>query len=187
MIQVFRYLRSIQPHSPDFRDHIEDILKEKKLKRKEYLLKVGHNCGNIYFVDQGLLRAYYIKGKKEISHHFFKEGEICVDVDSFLSQQYSMFNIQALEDCTLYFISYAELQHIYARFSEFEKVSRILIEKCHIIQIQRFQAMWMQPSEDRYKWLSKTFPDFHQRIPAKYLASYIGVTEGQISNIKNHR
>jgi CRP/FNR family transcriptional regulator, anaerobic regulatory protein len=187
MIMLFRYLRSIHPLSESLRDHLEDIVKEKRVARKDYLLRAGQTCGNIYFIEKGLLRSYYVKGPKEISSWFMKEGDICIAVESFLAQKHSHESIQALEDCIVYYISYEELQQIYRDYQEFNSIGRTLIERCYLLSVQRVTAMWMQKAHDRYGWLTKHFPDLSQRVPAKYLASFLGITEGMLSNIKSKR
>jgi CRP-like cAMP-binding protein len=187
MISLFRYLRSIHPLSEALRDHLEDTLKEKKLARKDYLLKAGQICGSIYFVEKGLLRSYYVSDGREISSGFMKEGDVCISAESFFTQKHSRENIQALEDSIVSSISYEELQRIYRDYKEFEKIGRILTEKCYLLSVQRMSGMWMQKSETRFRWLSKYFPDLLQRVPAKYLASYLGMTEVTLSAIKGKK
>lgn len=187
MITLLRYLRSIHPLSEALRDHLEDVIKEKKLARKDYLLKAGQISGSVYFIQTGLLRSYYVKGGKEISSWFMKEGDICISVESFFTQQYGQENIQAIEDTVVNYISYEELQRIYKDFPEFNLIGRILVERCYVLNAQRTSAMWMQRAHDRYDWLSTQSPDLLQRVPAKYLASYMGITEVMLSNIKSGR
>lgn len=187
MITLLRYLRSIHPLPEALRDHLEDIVKEKKLARKDYLLKAGQTCTNIYFIERGLLRSYYLKGGREVSSCFMKEGDMCISVESFFTQQYGQENIQAIEECVVYYIGYEELQRIYKDFSEFNMIGRILVERCYLMAVQRMTAMWMQRAPDRYDWLAKNFPDLLQRVPAKHLASYLGITEGMLSTIKSRR
>jgi hypothetical protein len=138
-------------------------------------------------LEQGLLRSYYFKGGKEISSGFTKEGDICISAESFFTQQYGQENIQAIEDSVVNYISYEDLQHIYRDFPEFNFIGRVLMEKCYLLTTQRITAMWMQNAEDRYNWLAENSPDLIQRVPAKYLASYLGITEGMVSNIKRRR
>lgn len=187
MISLLRYLRAIHSLSEPLRDRLEDIIKEKQLARKDYLLKAGQICGNIYFIEQGLLRSYYSDGKKEISSYFFKEGDICISAESFFTQQYGQENIQAIENCIVQYISYEQLQRIFREFPEFNFIGRILLEKCYLLLVQRFTAMWMQSASDRFEWLAREFPELLQRVPAKYLASYLEITEGMFSTIKSRR
>ena len=187
MIALLRYLRSIHPLSESLRDHLEDMLKEKRLARTDYLVKPGQICGNIYYIEKGLLRTYYNKGGKEISSGFMKEGEFCMARESFFSQQYTQEGIEALEDTLVYYISYQDLQQIYQKFIEFNYIGRTLQERCHLSAIQRWQTFWMQSAENRYNWLIANFPDLVQRVPGKYLASYLGMTPQMLSIIRGRK
>ena len=187
MISLLRYFRAIQPLSGALRDHLEDTLRQKDIDKKDFLLKTGQVCGNIYFVEKGLLRSFYLKEELEISSGFSKEGDICVSLESFLAQQYSQESIQALEDTAVWYLSFDDLQRIYRDFPEFNKISRVLLEKCLVQSKNWLTAMWMQKSADRYDWLVRQYPDLPLRVSAKQLASYLGVTESMISRIKSKR
>jgi CRP-like cAMP-binding protein len=187
MIALFKYLRAIHPLSNDLRDYLEDTLKEKHLARKDFLLKAGHICQNIYFVEQGILRTYYLKGDRDISSAFPREGEICVSLESFSTQKPGAVYIQALEDCTLYYINYDEFQRMTRNFPEFNAIGRILLERCLRRSEQRMIAMWMQQGEDKFNWLAEQYPYLIQRVQARFLATYIGLTEGMLSTIKARR
>ena len=185
MIALFRYLRTIHPISNELRDYMEETLKEKHLAKKDFLLKAGQVCSNIYFVERGILRSYYFKGDKEITSVITKENEICVSATSFFSLQYGAENIQAIEDCTLYFLTHEDYQRLNTQFPEFNALCRILLEKCYSAREQRLMEFWMQPSHDRYYWLFHQSPELFQRVPAKYIASYLGITETMLSKIKS--
>ncbi len=186
MISLLRYIRTIQPLSEALRDHLEDSIRQKTLARKDFLLKAGQVCTNVYFVEKGLLRSYYIKEDKEISSGFYKEGDVCLAIESFLSQQYSQENIHALEDSVLYYLSHDDLQRIYREFPEFNRIGRVLLEKCALRSAQRLASLWMQPAAVRYDWLVQN-QDLRLRVPAKQLASYLGITEGMMSTVKSRK
>jgi CRP-like cAMP-binding protein len=115
-----------------------------EIPKKHFLLKPGHICYNIYFVQQGLVRCFYIKNEKEVSSWFLKEGDVIVSVDSFFTQTVSYESIQALEDCVLHYISYTDLQYAYLHFPEFNFIGRILTEKYYKLSEQRLYSLRMQ-------------------------------------------
>jgi CRP-like cAMP-binding protein len=187
MTELLAYLNSIYPLPDGLVERLQGIIKEKRLNRKDYLLKAGKVCQNIYFIRRGLLRCYYFKETKEISAWFMKEGDICIAVESFFEQRYSNENIQALEDSVVEYISHRELQDIYHDFPAFNFIGRVLTEKYYLLEYRKVLAMWMQRAQDRYKWFQNNFPDLTQRVPAKYLASYIGMTQTMLSRLKGKR
>jgi len=44
--------------------------------------------------------------------------------------------------------------------------------------------MWMQSTYDRVEWFNTTHPELNQRVPAKYIASYLGITDVTLSAAK---
>ena len=165
-------------------DYIMENLKEIEIPKKEFILKEGRICYNIYFVKKGLLRCYYFKDDKEICAWFMKETDIIFSVESFLNQVPSRENIQAIEDCTLYFIEYEELQYLYHHCPEFNFVGRVLTEKYYQLSEQRLYSLRMQKALERYNFILNHFPQIILRVPSKYIASYLGITEETLSRIR---
>ncbi len=179
------YLNSIHPLTEDLVHYLTTHLKTKELQKKEVLLKKGHIAREICFVESGLLRCFYLVDEKEVSAWFMKEGDVIISVDSFFNQTPGNETIQAIEACTIHYITYEELQFIYANFPEFDVVGRVLTEKYYALSEQRLCAMRMQRALDRYRNLMTNHPEFILRISSKYIASYLGVTEVTLSKIKS--
>jgi len=184
---VLQFLNSIRPLSADMHEHLQKIMKTKEVQKRSYLLRAGHVCGRIYFIKKGLLRCFYIKGDHEVSSWFMKEGDVIVSVESFYQQNNSYESIQALEDCRLIYIDYDELQYIYCHFPEFNFIGRVLTEKYYCQSEQRLFSLRMQRSQERYDYLVEHHSELVLRVPAKYLASYLGITEVTLSRIKGRK
>lgn len=187
MNELLLYLNSIHPLSDELQDHLIKILKVKELARKEYLLKAGHVCSHVYFIQSGLLRCFYLKDTTEVSSWFMCEKDFIISVESFFSQKPSYESIQALEDTEVYYISYSEIQDIYRRFPEFNFIGRVITEKYYILCEQRTYSLRMQQAIDRYAYLFKNFPEIIMRVPCKYIASYLGISEETLSRIKGKK
>lgn len=187
MEELLYYLGTIHQLSENLVAYLTANLKKRQLQKKDFLLKKGHTCNDICFINKGLLRCFYMIEDKEVSSWFMKEGDVIVSVESFFQQTTSYEFIQALEDCTVYYITYSELQFIYRNFSEFNFIGRVLLEHYYTLSEQRLYAMRMQRSHDRYSYLMKYHTELILRVPSKFLASYLGITEVTLSNIKgNH-
>jgi len=187
MTGLFSYLHSISPLSETLRQHLQQIVKRKELARKEHLLQAGQVCKSIWFIERGLLRCYTARESGEVCSWFMKEGDVCMSVESFFLQQSSLENIQAMENTELYSIEFEELQQIYREFPAFNITGRVLLEKYYLLSEQRLTAMRSRRAPERYRWLGEHSPELLQRVPAKYLASYLGITEVMLSNIKGRR
>src|SRR5687768_5398479 len=106
MEELLLYLNSIYPLSNSLKDHLLNILITTELPKKSYLLKAGHICRSICFIQKGLLRCFYFKENREVCSWFMKEGDIIVSVESFFYQRESFESIQAIEDCKLFCIEH---------------------------------------------------------------------------------
>jgi len=184
MDQLITFLNHIHELSQDTIEYLYKNLKRLEVPKKHFILTEGHICRNIYFVEEGLVRCYYEKNGKEISSWFMQEKDVIVSVVSFFNQIPSAENIQTLEDCVLYYIDYHELQFLYNNFTEFNFVGRILTERYYQLSEQRLYSMRMQRAHERYRLLLEQFPQFILRVPSKYLASYLGITEETLSRIR---
>jgi CRP-like cAMP-binding protein len=139
------------------------------------------------FIKKGLLRAFYVKGENEVSSWFMKEGDICVSIESFYGQRPGYEYIQAIEDTQLYYLYYAELELIYQKFPEFNVIGRILTIKYLTLWSEQLYAIRMQNAKERYEWLLQFHPELIQRVPQKFIASYLDITPETLSKIRSER
>lgn len=184
---LLQFLSAVHPLSPGLQGYLASVIQYRELSKKDYLLKAGHVCRDIYFIESGLLRCYYTKGDIEICSWFMKELDVIVSIESFYGRTPSHENIQALEDCTLYYISYEQLYHAYREYPEFNWVGRELTQNYYRLWAKQLYGLRMQQAPERYAWLLEQHPELIQRVPAKYLASWLGITEVMLSVIKGKR
>jgi CRP/FNR family transcriptional regulator, anaerobic regulatory protein len=187
MDTLLQFLSTIYPLSTSLQEHLYGILKQRRLSKKEYLLRAGHVCRNICFISNGLLRCFYLKDDQEVSAWFMKEGDVIVSVESFFYQKESYESIQAIEDCELYCIEHGQLEQIYRTYPEFNFVARVLLQKYYTLSEQRLYSLRMQRSQERYEYLVQHHPELILRVPAKFLASYLGITEETLSRIRSRK
>lgn len=187
MEQLLQFISSIHSLSDELKAYLFQHLKTQELPKKTMLLKAGHICRNVYFIEKGLLRCFYHKGDAEVSSWFMKEGDFIISIESFYQQKESYESIQTLEDSVLHIMGYKELQAAYRNFPEFNFVGRVLTEKYHELWAQQLYALRMQSAYERYQWLLKQHAELILRVPGKYIASYLGIEETTLSKIKNSR
>lgn len=182
---LLHFLNSVSPLSPALQEHLSSILKVKELSRKDFLLKPGNISREVCFISKGLLRCFYEDGDREVSRWFMKEGDVIFSISSFYDQIQSIEFIQAIEDTTVYYISHSELEEVYDRYTQFERIGRLLTIKYYKLWDQLLYVKGMQTASERYDWLLNHHPELLSRVPAKHIATYLGVTEVTLSRIKS--
>lgn len=186
MEELLHYLNGIYPLSENLIAYLVVNLKTRHLMKKDFLLKKGHVSKDICFINKGLLRCFYLIDDKEVCSWFMKEGDVILSVESFFNQSESYEYIQAIEDSTLHYITFDELQFVYHTFPEFNFVGRVVITGYYTLSEQRLYSMRMQRAVDRYRYLMEHHPELILRVPSKFLASYLGIAGPTLSNIKGN-
>ena len=176
MEKMFKILNSIYPMSEGLRDYIASHLKSVKLPKKHLLLKPEQVSDKMYFVEFGLLRGYYLHDGKEVTTWIMQENEMVISILSFYTQQPAQEYIELLEDCKLWYMSYADVQKGYQQFMEFNFIARIFTERYYIMSEYRSFYMRMHTADERLKLLLNDFPTILARVKQKDIASLLGIT-----------
>ena len=187
MEELLHFLESIQPLSPALREHLSNILQFRVVPRKGFLVKAGHVCRNIYFIREGLVRCYYLRGEEEVCSWFMKERDVMIAIESFYSQLPSYENLQAMEETEVYYITYDQLQHIYREYPEFNVTGRVLTQEYHRHWAWQLYAIRMHSGRQRYQWLQENHGELVLRVPGRYLATYLGLADITLRKIKSSR
>jgi CRP-like cAMP-binding protein len=183
------FINNLRRHIEPAREEIDIFLSlalTKTIKRKELLLKEGDVARHQFFVLNGCLRTYTIdaNGKEHVLMFAPEDWWCSGDLHSFLSGQQSVNNLETLEPTTLLQISKDNLDILYQQAPKFERFFRILFQNAFVFHQNRINANLSQPAEGRYDLFTKNYPDLENRIPQKYIASYIGVTPEFFSQMK---
>ena len=166
-------------------DLYTSFLTEKKLNKKDFLLRTGELARHEYYVVSGCLKVYNIDEKSaERVSMFAIQDWWTGDMASFLTQEPSNFYIQALEDSHILQISKEHYDLLFKRIPKFERFYRILYQRSLVTYIKRSDQNISLSAEDRYLNFTKKYPTLINRIPQKDIAAYIGVTPEFLSLLR---
>jgi CRP-like cAMP-binding protein len=158
----------------------------KKFGKKEIILEKGKVENYLSYLIQGsIVQIIYHEGN-EICIGFTLENSFFSSYTSFLTRQPSQFRVMTLEDTVIERISYDNLQKAYNYSGEHQKNGRIIAEQLYIKATQRALSLITKTADQRYLELIEKHPDCLQRIPLKYIASYLGITPVSLSRIRNN-
>lgn len=164
-----------------FRQHI--IVK--KLRKRQYLLQEGEVCKYVAFVSKGMLRAYLVDSKNnEHIIQFAPEGWFISDLSSFITEDQSNLNIDALEDSELILISKAAHVYLETAVPEFFKFNYTQYRGAYLSLQKRLTDMFTLSTEEKYTKLLSIYPDIMQRVPQHMIASYLGLTPETLSRVR---
>lgn len=153
-------------------------------KRGKLLLKAGEVCGHVYFIKKGVVRGFIREGLREITTWITAEGEMVTSISALDKQEPSIENMQALEDCELLAISFADLQGLYDRYPESNITVRKLLQQYYRDAEGRAFIARLTNAENKYKLFLNRYEHLANRIPLKYIASFLGITLETLSRVR---
>lgn len=178
------YLKQFPHYSPKVFEAVLPYLSVKNIKAGDYFLRQGKISRNIAFIEEGLLRLYYLNDGKEVTNCFCKENTITCSYSSLIMQKESEIAIQAIEDSKLLTFSFHSLQKLYEKDLFWQQVGRLAAEnefittECHTRFLRDLSAT------ERYMQILENENDLLQRVPLNYLATYIQVAPETLSRIR---
>ena len=181
---VINYLNSIYPMPPGLVQDLEEMVTVKEYKKNELILREGQVSNHTSWILEGLVRSYYVKDGEEITTKFLWEQGTITSVYSYYSRKPGNENIVALEDTVLASLHYDQMQALYNKHPAFNFIGRVITEKyLYLLEIEVFYLR-KQKAEDKYQYIVKYFPELLQRVPLKYLATYMGMNLETLSRIR---
>ncbi|MEE9361592.1 MAG: Crp/Fnr family transcriptional regulator [Cellulophaga sp.] len=158
---------------------------EKKLKRKEFILKPQEECNHFSFVVKGCLKMYKVDEKgNQHNLQFAVENNWISDYGSFYNQEPSELYIETLEPAQILQIKKNDVFFLYDHSPLFDRNFRIIIENAFIEQQKRILQTISSTVEDRYLYFLKKYPNLSNRISNIQIASYIGATPEFLSMVR---
>lgn len=147
-------------------------------------LHEGDSSSSLYMLLQGIVRGYYIDNEgNDITKCFSSEGGM-FSSEGLRTEGPSTFTIECLEACECVEIPY---QFIY-QLTEMNKEVLMHLNKYFLHEVARLEYrsrdLVMKNARERYERFCEEYPGLHERVPLKYIASYIGVRAASLSRIR---
>jgi len=181
-------LQNIAKHiqlDKDEEKHFISLLKEKKIKKKQFYLKENEVCLHSVFVVKGCLRGYTVdENGFEHTLQFAPPDWWIADMYSLISQKPGNLNIDAIENSELLLLSKNDQEKLFADVPKFERFFRIITENSLVTSRQRLLDNMSLTAMQRYEAFCQHYPTLIECLPQKLIASYIGVTPEFLSKVK---
>jgi len=172
---------------PITREELIDLLQYcemRKFDKRVVIVREGEIDNYLNLVVKGLVRKYLPVRKNEVILQLATEGHVVQSEISYLTKTPSMVVLETLEPTILVSLTYDKMEEALDRFPKGERLGRMILS-----------GMFIKKDENRYNRLSKStrerffeYIDHHQhmlqRVPQKYLASYLQMKPETFSRLK---
>jgi CRP-like cAMP-binding protein len=131
------------------------------------------------------VRKYYVKDKEEFITQISYEGHFIMVHESMFSQTPSDFGLETIESTTLLSISFENLEKIFSQSAKWERLGRLIIIRTMIVKDKWQTQLVMHSPRERFIAFVNKNPELLQRVPQKFLASYLNIKPETFSRFKH--
>lgn len=156
----------------------------KEFEKGELLIRAGETENFMYFLMEGVTRIFHYSDNIEYTLRFNFPITAFNSYASFINRTPSLINVEAITNVKAFRMSYNDMQSLYERSKNAERMGRRMIEILYVQRELKEILLHSKTAEDNYCELVKSNPVLTDQIPQKYLASYLGITPESLSRIR---
>jgi CRP-like cAMP-binding protein len=156
------------------------------VKRKTILTAAGEKERYLYFVLEGIQRAFYLgDNNKDATIVFTYPPSFSGVADSFLTQTPSAYFLETLTASRFLRIGYDQLQQLIKQYPGIQQLIFTATALAFKGALHRNVELQCFTNEEKFRALLKRSPHILQLVPHKYLASYLGIDASNFSKLIN--
>jgi len=163
---------------------LAEISYVKTYSKGDYLLKADSICTKSFWVENGVLRKFYLHNDKEITTEFYVKNDLAISFDSYTLQKPSRENIQALTDVIINETDYNSFKIQKERNFKLLELDFLLTEYYTLSLEEKVFELHTQNATQRYETLMKKSPHIIQQVQLTQIASYLNVSLETLSRIR---
>ncbi len=179
------YFENFLPLTEEEKSVVEQVFKERNVKRRQFILQAGDVCKHNTFVVEGCFKMYMVDPNgKEHNLQFAIENWWIGDIGSFHSGKPSKLYIEAIENSVVLQAKKEDHLKMFEDYPKFNRIFRVLSENAIVSLQNRILQNISSTAEERYLDFVERYPHFFNRISNVQIASYLGVTPEFLSTIR---
>jgi len=182
---LYQYLSGFVPMTkPEF-SLLLPYIEIREFEKKVRVLKEGEVERYLNIIARGLVRKYLPIKDKEVIIQLATEGHIVHSELSFHYRVPSESVVETIEPTVFLSISYDSLEQLYERFPKAERLGRLIISDLFVKKDFRYFDQLRKTTRERFLEYIRTHPHMLQRVPQKYIASYLNIKPETFSRLKH--
>ncbi|MEM0994919.1 MAG: Crp/Fnr family transcriptional regulator [Bacteroidota bacterium] len=186
-MNIHAFLQSKRLFTEEECNTIVGAFKSELIPKDTVILEMNKYSRKVLFIESGLLRTYYLKDGKDITHFFFDEDHFIAPINSIFHNKSERYIWEALEACEVKVILYEDFMKL---TEQFPKLSRLLLDfAIHMLDLfsQKLDLIQFQTAYDRYNTFLAMYPNLQNRVSLGSTASFLGITQQTLSVIRRQK
>lgn len=183
-MEIFDIINEVYPIDDSVGKAIRAVARRREFPKGATILSEGEVRDEVFFVEKGLLRAFYYQDEREITSWLASEGRFIWPLPSYLLCRPSPETIQMLEPSTLLIINRHDIEVLKKRFIVMIELERKIMERYLYLYEQRIRLLLTPKLEKRLEAFQNLFPGYYERVPLRYTATYLGMDPATLSRVR---
>ena len=188
MEDIFLAIKNAIFHFHPLKNEEWEVLSEgltvKNFNKGDFLIREGETENNIYFLNKGGTRSFFIRDGKDFTVDFQFEGDFVTGYYSLITREPSSINIELLEQTQTIVLPLKVLTEFYINYPRGEKIGRLMAEFQYLKRLKKEMDLLSQTAEERYAALLEKNPKLVRSQSVKHLSSYLGIQPESLSRIR---
>jgi len=160
-------------------------LKVRQFDKKTIILNEGEVEQHLSMVVKGLVRKYVRRAKKDTTLQLATEGHLIDSEISYLRREPSQVIIETIEPSILVSLTHDDMQEVLEKMPGANKMGRLLLTAMFMKKDERMYKQLQLTTRERFLEYNQNHPHMLQRVPQKYLASYLNIKPETFSRLKH--
>lgn len=166
-------------------EQLQSLGKVKLAAKRSYLFRQGENTGSFFYVQEGLIKAFYeTQDGKLYTKAFVKEGGFIASMRAVVHGEPSSFSSICLENSKILEIPRPALMRAIESDPHFVGVLNSILLKVASTKEQREYELLCLSAEERYMLFREREPDLLRRLSQEDIARYLGITPVSLCRIR---
>ena len=186
-MELRSFLQSQKLFTEEECELIDEAFEREVIPKGTVIQKVNKYSKRMLFIESGLLRVFYVKDGKDITHFFFDEDYFIAPVKSIYYNQSELYEWEATEACQVRVINYDTFMML---GEQYPKLIRIILDfSIRMLDIfsQKLNLLQFQTAADRYSIFLEMYPNLANRVSLGDTASFLGVTQQTLSVVRSKK
>jgi CRP-like cAMP-binding protein len=183
--KLYQYLQGYAPLSKNEFRQMEPFIEIREFEKKVKVIQEGEVERYLNIIAWGLARKYLPLRNREITIQLASEGHMIHSELSFHYRVPSRSVIETIEPTVFFSISYDSLEQMYVQFPGMERLGRLMTEDLFIKKDNRYFDQLNKSTRERFLDYVRSHPQMMQRVPQKYIASFLNIKPETFSRLKH--
>jgi len=157
----------------------------RQVEKRTILVKEGEVDNYLNMVVKGLVMKYVRVKKNDMILQLATEGHVIHSEISFLTRTPSLVFVETLEPTVMLSLTYDKMEEALDKFPQGERLGRLILTGMYVKKEESRYFRLLRSARERFLDYINAHPHMLQRVPQKYLASYLNIKPETFSRMKH--